>query len=79
MLDEFIDKLTYYMTELNVLHPFREGNGRTQREFFRCLAKESGYSINWADVDASAMLTAMIRSPYDNSLLRKVLYELVTK
>src|SRR5690606_11569109 len=38
--DNYVNRLTYYMTELNVLHPFREGNGRTQREFFRCLALE---------------------------------------
>ena len=31
-------KLAYYMSELNVLHPFREGNGRTIREFIRQLA-----------------------------------------
>lgn len=43
--DKFVDRLTYYLTELNVLHPFREGNGRTQREFIRCLALESGHYV----------------------------------
>ena len=35
---EMAKKLAYYMSELNVLHPFREGNGRTIREFIRQLA-----------------------------------------
>ena len=36
--NEISKKLAYYMSELNVLHPFREGNGRTIREFIRQLA-----------------------------------------
>lgn len=77
--DNYVNRLTYYMTELNVLHPFREGNGRTQREFFRCLALESDYLIDWTRVDASTMLAVMIQSPYDNSALRTVLQTLITE
>ncbi|WP_019638876.1 Fic/DOC family protein [Paenibacillus fonticola] len=73
----FIDRLTYYLTELNVLHPFREGNGRVQREFFRCLALESGYSINWANADADKILDAMIKSPFNSTRLRNVLTLLI--
>lgn len=69
----FMDRLTYYQTELNVLHPFREGNGRAQREFIRCLALKSGYSINWANVEAKNFLDAMIESPIDNSRLRDLM------
>ena len=36
--EDMSKKLAYYMSELNVLHPFREGNGRTIREFIRELA-----------------------------------------
>ncbi len=36
--EDMAKKLAYYMSELNVLHPFREGNGRTIREFIRQLA-----------------------------------------
>ncbi|NMM54639.1 Fic/DOC family protein [Paenibacillus aquistagni] len=75
----FIDRLTYYLTELNVLHTFREGNGRTQREFIRCLALESGYFIDWAKVDASAMLKAMIESPTNNNKLKDILYTITRK
>jgi cell filamentation protein len=65
--DPFVERLTYYFTELNVIHPFREGNGRVLREFIRCLALKAGYTINWADVDPKSMLEAMIQSPYDHS------------
>lgn len=65
----FMDRLTHYLTELNVLHPFREGNGRVQREFIRSLALKSGYSINWAYVEAE--------TPYDNSELKKMMYLLI--
>lgn len=34
---QMIQRLAYYYGEINVIHPFREGNGRTQREFFRQL------------------------------------------
>ena len=43
-------KLANHLAELldsiNYLHPFREGNGRTQREFIRALASEKGYTLN---------------------------------
>lgn len=73
----FTDRLTHYLTELNVLHPFREGNGRVQREFIRCLALESGNSINWANIEAPEVLDAMIESPINNSRLRNVLTLLI--
>jgi len=38
--------LANLLDSINYLHPFREGNGRTQREFLRTLALEKGYTIN---------------------------------
>jgi len=38
--------LATLLDNINYLHPFREGNGRTQREFIRVLALEKGYSLN---------------------------------
>ncbi|MFM8513683.1 MAG: Fic/DOC family protein, partial [Bacteroidota bacterium] len=40
------DKLAEILDHVNYLHPFREGNGRSQREFLRLLAFEKGYSLN---------------------------------
>ena len=39
-------KLAEILDNINYLHPFREGNGRTQREFLRLLAIEKGWSLN---------------------------------
>ncbi len=40
--DVFVGRLAYYLGEVNVLHPFREGNGRAQRVFFAQLARSTG-------------------------------------
>ena len=39
-------KLAEILDNINYLHPFREGNGRAQREFIRTLAVEKGFSLN---------------------------------
>jgi cell filamentation protein len=38
--------LAAILDHINYLHPFREGNGRTQREFIRALASEKGFHLN---------------------------------
>ena len=40
--------MTHYFSELNAIHPFREGNGRTQRIFFEQLARDAGYALDWS-------------------------------
>jgi len=47
---------------LNSIHPFREGNGRAQREFIRQLGAEAGQSINWSRVNREQMYNASIES-----------------
>lgn len=56
--DGFAIRLAYYFSEINALHPFREGNGRSQREFIRCLALHNGYVINFVNADKDEMLEA---------------------
>jgi len=60
--DAFASRAAYYLGELNAIHPFREGNGRTQREFIRQLAAEAGYRINWGHVTREQMYDASIES-----------------
>jgi cell filamentation protein len=43
--DMFVGRLAYYLGEVNALHPFREGNGRAQRAFFRQLARDAGFTV----------------------------------
>ena len=58
----FIDRLVYFFGEVNALHPFREGNGRTQREFFRELALSAGYKIDYSMISQDEMIQASIDS-----------------
>ena len=71
--DEMAKKLAYYMSELNVLHPFREGNGRVIREFIRQLAFKNGYLLDLQDINPKEMLAACIRSVVDTSNLENIL------
>lgn len=54
----FVERLAYFYGELNVIHPFREGNGRTQRAFFRQLAAAAGYRLDWSKVDRQQNIEA---------------------
>ena len=55
-------RLAYYLSEINVLHPFREGNGRTQRLFIEYLAESIGYRVDFSDVSESDMIEASATS-----------------
>jgi cell filamentation protein len=57
---KFVEKLVYYMGEVNALHPFREGNGRTTREYFRQLSEYAGYDLDLGGVNKDELLTADI-------------------
>ena len=48
----------FYLGEINAVHPFREGNGRTQREFIRELAVTAGYQIEWGRITRDQMIYA---------------------
>jgi cell filamentation protein len=56
----FIERLAFYMGEVNALHPFREGNGRTAREFFRQLSFNADYILDFGSVDKEQLLIADI-------------------
>lgn len=60
--EKIFDNLAYVMAELNIIHPFREGNGRSIREFIRLMAKHMGYDLNWGNVDREELLEASILS-----------------
>ena len=55
-------RLAYYLSEINVLHPFREGNGRTQRLFIEYLAGVAGYKVDFSSVSAREMVVASANS-----------------
>ena len=72
--EEFAKRLTYYMSELNVLHPFREGNGRTTREFIRQLALKNGYNLDLSRFKAEDILNASIESVVDVNNLEEIIF-----
>lgn len=67
-------RLTYYLAETNALHPFREGNGRTQREFIRQLAYQNNYFLSYAGISKAEMIAASKASfKLDYSLLEELI------
>ena len=66
--DEFVKGLADFFCELNVVHPFREGNGRSLRLFCEVLALQAGYELSWKDISQQTWLHANI-SRYQGNLL----------
>jgi len=56
--ENMAERLTYYLSEINVLHPFREGNGRVQRIFVEYLAGAVGFHVDFSNVSDKAMIEA---------------------
>lgn len=77
--EEFIKVFARNYGDLNALHPFREGNGRAQREFARLICLECGYVFDLSCTTHSKMLEASILSfdLADNSLLEEIFKEAV--
>lgn len=63
---DFSRSAGYYLGEINHIHPFREGNGRTQREFINQLAHHNGYHIEWKNVTQKQMIEASIEAVRGN-------------
>lgn len=73
--DEIIEKYV----EMNVAHPFREGNGRITRIWLDCiLKKEIGKIVDWSKVDKEDYLLAMERSPIKNIEIKYLLKNALT-
>ena len=69
-----IEHLSYIMSELNIIHPLREGNGRTIRELIWCMALRYGFTLDWSHVDRGTMLDAAIRSVVDSRARYKYIF-----
>lgn len=51
--EAFVARLAYHYDQLNYIHPFREGNGRTQRWFWGRVAIDAGWELNWINVSGA--------------------------
>ena len=73
--DEIIEKYV----EMNIAHPFREGNGRSTRIWLdRILVKELGKVVDWSKVDKGDYLLAMERSPIKDTEIKVLLKSALT-
>jgi cell filamentation protein len=76
---EFATKAAHFLAELNAIHPFREGNGRSQLTFLTLLAANAGHPLNLDKLDPAAMLDAMIASfDSEETKLAALIRELVS-
>lgn len=60
--EEFVDAVVDFYCVTNMLHPFREGNGRTQRIFIEQLIRFNGYDFSFSNIDADDLMIATIQS-----------------
>ena len=73
--DEIIEKYV----EMNIAHPFREGNGRSTRIWLNCMLKQGiGQVVDWSRVDKEDYLLAMERSPIRNVEIKVLLHGALT-
>jgi len=72
----FANRLAHYLSEINAIHPFREGNGRVQRLFISQLAKQTGYSLDYSALDQAELYPVMQESFLGNA---KPLADLIFK
>lgn len=72
--EELAKRLAYYLSEINVIHPFREGNGRTQRMFIEYLSYNAGYQLDFNKISKDEMLEASVRAyALDYGLMEKII------
>ena len=73
------DQIVEKYVEMNIAHPFREGNGRATRIWLDCmLKKEIGMVVDWSKVDKEDYLLAMERSPVRDIEIKHVLHAALT-
>ncbi len=78
--EELGKRLAYYLGEINVIHPFREGNGRTQRMFIEHLAYSAGYLLDFMKISSEDMLEASVRAfVCDYGLMEKIITNALEK
>lgn len=78
--EAFVGKISSTYNNLNTVHPYREGNGRTTRVFLNQLSKDAGYHLDWSRVDAARWATVSEAGVMRNDLrgIREVMRDVVT-
>ena len=79
MSEETFDEIADKYVEMNVAHPFREGNGRTTRIWLDLILKKRlGQCIDWSQIDKYAYLAAMEKSVADSTEIKGLLKDALT-
>ena len=79
MPQDTFDEIVEKYVEMNVAHPFREGNGRSMRLWLdHMLCVELQKTIDWSQIDKEIYLSAMERSPVNDLEIKAVLAEALT-
>ena len=81
---EKIEKICYFVSEFWHIHPFREGNGRAQREFIRYIAGINGYGLDFSKVSENENIIASHESINGNNtkleiVISNIIFELDTE
>ena len=78
---EIANNLAEILDNINYLHPFREGNGRTQREFLRVLALEKGLTLNLNPPDNKNVYERYMKGAIESDvkILTELILELIEK
>ena len=73
------EKLAEILDNVNYLHPFREGNGRTQREYLRLLALEKGLTLNLNPPDNKSVFERYMKGTIESDVdtLTELIFELI--
>jgi len=76
---DLVVKLAEILDTINYLHPFREGNGRTQREFLRLLAAEKGLTLNLNPPDNKSVYERYMKGTIESDVntLTELIFELI--
>ncbi|HEX4533160.1 MAG TPA: Fic family protein [Rhizomicrobium sp.] len=78
--DKFAHSLAGFLTELNAIHPFRDGNGRAQLGFAALVATRAGHPLDFAKLRPAPFLKAMIASFHgDEEILESHIFRLMPK
>jgi cell filamentation protein len=77
--EQIARKLVEILDAVNYLHPFREGNGRTQREFIRLLALEKNINLNLNPPDNDEIYQKYMTGTIDGDIekLSEFIFELI--
>lgn len=60
--DIFAQEISELYHSINMLHPFREGNGRVQRVFFVQLIRNAGYDIDYSEINSELLMIGTIQA-----------------